>query len=359
MNLMGTVFISYSHDDADHVTRVLNLSNRLRADGIDCVLDQYETSPASGWPRWMNKEIANAQFVLMICTENYLKRLDGEEQSGVGLGAMWEGNLIYQHIYDSGSTNSKFIPVLMRDTDKRFIPTPVRGVSYYAARNDEGYFDLRDRLLNRPRAEKPPLGRTPPMPKKQVKTNVAMFVSSPIDIDLWNEARWRATIFAEGHDYMPLLGLAFEDEAKGIQIFKEWRERLGGRDEEEELRVSIIEGDIEGQDPGYTVHVGPNPEILVKRMGELGLDVDEHLLTMVSRLNRMNPRPDSTGLAHFKGLCARQDSYLLSPAWISPDQEQFKVIPGPAILKRVIHFRDVADIGEHDVDRVVLVPPDA
>lgn len=39
------VFISYSHDAPSHVDAVLALSNRLRAEGFDAVLDQYEASP--------------------------------------------------------------------------------------------------------------------------------------------------------------------------------------------------------------------------------------------------------------------------------------------------------------------------
>ena len=39
------VFIRYSHDSQEHANRVLALSDHLRADGIDCVLDQYEDSP--------------------------------------------------------------------------------------------------------------------------------------------------------------------------------------------------------------------------------------------------------------------------------------------------------------------------
>jgi hypothetical protein len=61
-----TVFISYSHDSSDHARAVLALSNKLRSEGIDCVLDQYDSSPPEGWPRWMEREIGKAQFVLMI-----------------------------------------------------------------------------------------------------------------------------------------------------------------------------------------------------------------------------------------------------------------------------------------------------
>ena len=54
------VFLSYSHDSDEHRDRVLALADRLRADGIDAHLDQYETSPAEGWPRWMRRQIRDA-----------------------------------------------------------------------------------------------------------------------------------------------------------------------------------------------------------------------------------------------------------------------------------------------------------
>jgi hypothetical protein len=45
------VFISYSHDSPEHLDHVLELADRLRTDGIDCHIDQYEESPPEGWPR--------------------------------------------------------------------------------------------------------------------------------------------------------------------------------------------------------------------------------------------------------------------------------------------------------------------
>jgi SEFIR domain len=40
------VFISYRHDSQTHEDRVLALADRLRDDGIDCNIDQYQQSPA-------------------------------------------------------------------------------------------------------------------------------------------------------------------------------------------------------------------------------------------------------------------------------------------------------------------------
>src|SRR5438132_13608467 len=92
----GEVFISYSWDSEAHRRAVLELSNRLRSEGIDCVIDQYEVSPRDGWPRWMDKKIRDPRLILMICTETYCKRVMGEESPDKGMGVRWEGGLIYR-----------------------------------------------------------------------------------------------------------------------------------------------------------------------------------------------------------------------------------------------------------------------
>jgi len=73
------VFISYSHDSPHHKRCVLKLSNRLRSEGIDCNIDQYETCPSEGWFCWMVNQIEEADFVLIVCTEKYEKRFKGKE----------------------------------------------------------------------------------------------------------------------------------------------------------------------------------------------------------------------------------------------------------------------------------------
>jgi SEFIR domain/Tetratricopeptide repeat len=70
------VFISYSHDSSAHETAVLALANRLRGDGIDAVLDQYESFPVRGWINWMKHQIRDTQFILVVCTVMYSRRAD-------------------------------------------------------------------------------------------------------------------------------------------------------------------------------------------------------------------------------------------------------------------------------------------
>jgi hypothetical protein len=166
----GTVFISYTHDGPDHSQEVLDLSNRLRSEGIDCVLDQYESSPPEGWPQWMDREIEKAQSVLMICTAAYYRRVMGKENPGIGLGIRWEGSLIYNHIYNDDSRNKKFIPIVFDAAHAIHIPTPVQGATRYNLGSPEGYAQLYDRLIGKPPAEKPPLGDRKALPHREIKT---------------------------------------------------------------------------------------------------------------------------------------------------------------------------------------------
>jgi len=165
-----TVFISYSHDSREHADRVLELSNRLRAEGIHCVLDQYETSPAEGWPKWMDRQIENSDFVLVICTETYYRRVMGTEEEGKGLGVRWESTLTYQDIYDAGGENTRFIPVLFHPGKVEHIPKPLRGATHYYVDMEQGYENLYRRLTNQPKTEKPVQGKLrelPPMKRQQ------------------------------------------------------------------------------------------------------------------------------------------------------------------------------------------------
>ena len=80
-----TVFISYSHDSEEHQDRVLKFSNKLREEGIDCSIDQYEDSPAEGWPKWMDRSVKKSDFVLVVCTKTYYDRVMGEDENGMGI----------------------------------------------------------------------------------------------------------------------------------------------------------------------------------------------------------------------------------------------------------------------------------
>jgi hypothetical protein len=158
------VFISYSHDSAEHLDRVLSLADRLRAEGIDCHIDQYEIMPPEGWPRWMIKQIETSNYVLVVCTETYNLRFGGKAPPGSGRGAKWEGAIITQEVYDAEFTTTKFIPIVFSPEDAKHIPIILRGTNYYNVTDGHEYESLYRRLTNQPRVSKPSIGKLRPMP---------------------------------------------------------------------------------------------------------------------------------------------------------------------------------------------------
>ncbi|MBK8454214.1 MAG: SEFIR domain-containing protein [Thiofilum sp.] len=130
-NQKPKVFISYSHDSLDHRDFVRRIADRLCQDGIDCRIDDYINGfPPEGWLRWMENQIETANFVLLMCTENYLRHYRGLETEG-GKGVNFEGLVISQILYEHYYKNTKFIPVLPEQGDRNHIPISLRPYSNY------------------------------------------------------------------------------------------------------------------------------------------------------------------------------------------------------------------------------------
>ncbi len=163
------VFVSYSHDSPRHQTRVLELSNRLREQGVNCQIDVYHEAPPEGWPRWMLNQVEDADYVLVICTETYERRFRGKELGGKGRGAKWEGAVITQQLYDAELHNTRFIPILLDPSDEPHIPIVLRGATFYDVSTDRGYLKLYRRLTAQPEIQVPPVaGSTLGLPSKDV-----------------------------------------------------------------------------------------------------------------------------------------------------------------------------------------------
>ena len=166
------VFVSYAHDPDNpaHADRVLALADALRADDIDAVLDQYDPNPAEGWPQWMERNLDAADFVLLVCTPAYLRRVERREPAGVGLGVQWEGNLIYNRLYNNLGQGDRYIPVLLDGADAVSIPTPVQGFTFYRlgtfALSDAAYEALYRHLTGQQATPAPALGARKVLPPR-------------------------------------------------------------------------------------------------------------------------------------------------------------------------------------------------
>lgn len=163
------IFISYAQESGTHSQWVLELASKLRGDGLDARIDQYEQFPPEGWRAWMTEQIERANWVLIICTNEYKRRFDNNATGDCGRGVRWESQHITQALYEDKFQNTRFVPVLPPAADKQFIPVPLR--DYPNFRLYDAYEALYRLLTDQPATPAPVLGdirRLPPLSVPEV-----------------------------------------------------------------------------------------------------------------------------------------------------------------------------------------------
>ena len=158
------VFLSYSHDSDVHCQKVLTLAEQLRRDGVESWIDQYVQDPDEGWITWMRNQVKQASRVLLVFTETYQRRFEGDEAEGEGLGATFEGVIVTQALYESGGRNAKFRPVVFREEDEQFIPLELRRFNRYRVDIPDHYQNLLRWLYEAPQIVSPAVGSKPDLP---------------------------------------------------------------------------------------------------------------------------------------------------------------------------------------------------
>ncbi len=161
------VFISYSHDSPEHSDRVLTLADRLRLEGIDAQIDQYEEAPPGGWQLRMEDELEAADFILVIATETYERRRHGREEKGKGHGVRFEGAILSQTLYEQALHNESCVPVVFSSDDRAHIPVYLRASTYYDLETGAGYEALYRRLTSQRAVLKPAIGKSKDLPPKK------------------------------------------------------------------------------------------------------------------------------------------------------------------------------------------------
>lgn len=153
------VFVSYSHDSAEHKYWVGQLAAALRENGVDVIFDQWDVGLGDDLPKFMERGVRESDRVLMVCTENYVTKAD-EGKGGVGYEAM----VVTGELIEDLGTN-KFIPVVRQPNDGFQLPRSV-GTRLAVDFSDSSLFDEKlEELLREihqaPRTPKPALGQNP------------------------------------------------------------------------------------------------------------------------------------------------------------------------------------------------------
>ncbi len=127
------VFIAYSWDDEAHKRWVADLATRLRGDGVESRLDQWHAVPGDKLPRFMEQEIRENDFVLIICTPRYRLKFDGRDG-----GAGYEGDIMTGEVYKRNN-DRKFIPILAKGSEEESMSSWLKSKFYIDLSTPEGY----------------------------------------------------------------------------------------------------------------------------------------------------------------------------------------------------------------------------
>ena len=151
------VFISYSHDSPEHEQWVSELGAKLRRNDVNAIVDQQGLGPGTGLAQFMEVGVRDCDRVLVICTDNYVRKANNRE-GGVG----YEIEIITAQLVQNLGTN-KVIPIIRQASGQEKMPTCL-GTRVYIDFTDDSQFDERfDELLRElrqePVVENSPLGK--------------------------------------------------------------------------------------------------------------------------------------------------------------------------------------------------------
>jgi len=166
-------FISYSHDTLEHKKWVLELGTRLRNNGIDAILDQFELQPGADIPHFMETNLATSNKILMICTDKYVEKAN-KGQGGVGYEKMIITSSLLKNIDEN-----KVIPII-RQSGTTDVPTFLKSKLYINFSKQDDYEFSYDELVrtihNSPLFEKPAIGNNPfkPVVKEKLDDDIKL-----------------------------------------------------------------------------------------------------------------------------------------------------------------------------------------
>lgn len=153
------LFISYSHDSAEHKAWTLKLATDLRQHfGVDVILDQWDLRLGGDLSLFMEHGLAESSLVLCICSDEYVRKAN----AGIG-GSGYEKMILTKPLLKD--TNIDYIIPVMRCNTYKDLPNFLGTTLYIDFSEDSEYLsklgELLARIYNEDIASKPPLGESP------------------------------------------------------------------------------------------------------------------------------------------------------------------------------------------------------
>jgi len=153
------VFISYSHDSDEHKNWIIQLATRLRSNGVDVILDAWNTKLGSDLASFMEQGLSKSQRVICVCSDNYLIKANG----GKG-GAGYEKQIMTAELIIDQNT-SWIIPLIINNSSDKKTPTFLGSRKYISFEDlklyEAKYEELLRDILEEPVLPIPPIGKNP------------------------------------------------------------------------------------------------------------------------------------------------------------------------------------------------------
>src|SRR4051812_23877023 len=90
----GSVFVSYAHESERHAAVVKELVQQLVEEHLDVRCDSLvQGTPPDGWLMWMERQVRDVDFVIVVGSQAYVDRFEGRVEVGEGRGVAWEALL--------------------------------------------------------------------------------------------------------------------------------------------------------------------------------------------------------------------------------------------------------------------------
>lgn len=154
------VFVSYCHDPNDSIykTKVKSLADSLRTNGVRCEIDQYNSVPEEGWPKWILKLTQEADYLLVVFSPTYKAKALGTQINGNGSGVEFEFTLLLGDLYKNNTKTKKIIPIVFKEEDQECIIPPFNSFTWYDLSKNAGFRELYKKITKQNNITPPEIG---------------------------------------------------------------------------------------------------------------------------------------------------------------------------------------------------------
>ncbi|BDY27108.1 sefir domain-containing protein [Mycolicibacterium mageritense DSM 44476 = CIP 104973] len=165
--------MSYSHDDEEHRDWVLQLSHRLRSNGVDVYLDRWNVSLGGNLAHYMERAADQKYRVIAVVSENYSRKCN-EREGGAGV----ESQMLSARLFADLDSDA-VIPIIRNNPNNPpVLPAFLAGRMYEDFRDDASQEAAYERLLREihgaPVDVAPPLGPIPLEGRTAVEASLAI-----------------------------------------------------------------------------------------------------------------------------------------------------------------------------------------